>query len=270
MNSLERIARILLFLLLLGAWQILALQTNFRFLFASPADVLRAIAEGTLSGSLPHHSWVTLTEVVAGFLLGVSGGTVLGFVLWLSPLTSRVVRPYVMFLGAIPVFAFAPMVIVWFGIDFRMKVAVVTLATFLVSLEQSFRGAASVDQEQQMLLRSLRAHRRQILRFCILPSSLDWVFASMRMNVSVAFLGAFVAEFISSEEGLGHEMVRSGSLYDTPALIAAGLYLGALASAVHWILGRLEKKRLLVIGALSVSRATRREIAKRRDLRLNK
>ena len=148
-----------------------------------------------------------------------------------------------------------------------MKIAMATLGTFLVALTQAYEGARSVDIGEFRLLRTFGATRFQVFQKIILPSSLSWVLASMRLNIGFALLGAFIGEFISSDQGLGHFMLRSSSLYDVPSVFAGGAYLVLLALLFQGSVAFVERRRKRVIEFLSVGLEVRRamQVTKRSE-----
>lgn len=247
----SKLISFLILIVFLVIWQFASTNTKFEFLFGSPASIASALIEGTLSGVLPYHFLITGAEASLGFVIGILLGTITGFLLWYSPMVARVSRPYISFLGAIPVFAFAPMVIIWFGIGFSMKVALAAFAVFLVALAQAYEGAKSVDEEEYRLLKTFGATRFQMFQKVIFPASLSWVFASMKLNVGFAILGAFIGEFISSSNGLGYIMIKAGSLFDIPGVFAGGLYLVLLSIILTWVVSNIEKNRIKIIDRLS-------------------
>lgn len=258
---LYKISPFLLFVVILTVWQVFASQfPRFNFLFGSPSEIGASLVQNTASGLLVGDFFITGFEALTGFILGVTFGTIAGFFLWYSPLLARIFRPYIVILGAIPIFAFAPIVIVWFGIGLSMKIAMATLGAFLVALTQAYEGAKSIDVEEFRLLKIFGATRFQIFQKVIFPSSLSWVIASMKLNVGFALLGAFIGEFISSNKGLGHFMIRSGSLYDIPSVFAGGVYLIFLALLFNLIVFFVEKKKIKIIEFFSVDRETKRSL----------
>lgn len=256
-KTLYNCASLAMLLALLATWQWLAKSPSIKFLFGSPSSVFEALQIYTLDGSLLFDMWITGTEAFLGFIIGVGLGTLIGFSLWYSPGLAYIFRPYLFVLGAVPIFAFAPMIIVWFGIGYKMKVAVSALGTFLVALMQAYAGAGSVSVEEYGLFKIWGASRFQILKKVIFPAALSWVFNSMKLNVGVALLGAFIGEFISADHGVGHFMMRAGSLYDIPAVLAGGIYLVLLALIFHGLVRILESQRARIICLCSVSSEVR-------------
>ncbi|HWQ60250.1 MAG TPA: ABC transporter permease [Candidatus Fimivivens sp.] len=250
-----------MFLAALSIWELCAIIIpRFGFLFGSPSEIVVAFIRNTANGTLIGGFFVTGMEALTGFVVGVIFGTIAGFLLWYSPLIARIVRPYIVILGAVPVFAFAPMMIIWFGVGFGMKIAMAALGTFLVALTQAYEGAKNVDIEEFRLLRIFGATRFQVFMTVVLPSSLSWVLSSMKLNVGFALLGAFIGEFISSDNGLGHFMIRAGSFYDVSSVFAGGVYLVFLALLFEKMVNLVEKKQKKITEFVSVSRKTRQAL----------
>lgn len=207
--------------LALLVWQLAAsMSDRTSFLFGSPVKVGGAIINGMFGGRLLEHTGVTAAETILGLILGCGCGTVLGLLLSCSEATARVSRPYVIALGSIPVFAIAPMTIIWFGTGFWAKVIIAGLSTLFVATVQAYEGARNVDADLLELMRSLGSTRWRTFRKIVAPSALVWVLASYRINVGFALLGAFVGEFIASTRGLGHYILQGSSLYDVPQVLA--------------------------------------------------
>lgn len=257
MSPSPRILNFVLLVCVLGLWQLLGAQPEFQYYFADPLSILRVLLTDSSSGTLPRAALLTGQEAAAGLAIGLSIGTVSGFMLWYAPLLGELSRPWLLALGALPIFSFAPLVIVWFGIGFGMKVAVAALGVGLLALCQAFEGANQFSKEREKLFMLLGATRTQMLVKAVIPSSIDWVFNSVRLCVNTAILGAFIGEFISSSDGIGHYMNTNGSLYNVPAVFAGGLYLIALSSLLHGTVGLIARKKVALQRLLSVPRSVR-------------
>jgi NitT/TauT family transport system permease protein len=247
----------ILALALVLLWEFLVQTPEQIFLFAKPSSILDSLVSSTANGDLPQHAFVTGAEASTGFILGVSTGTLFGFLLWYSPFVRIAVQPFLFVLGVVPIIAFAPLVLLWFGIGFEMKVALAALATFLISLSQSFNGARELKDSDLKLLKILGASRSQILLKAVIPMSISWVFQSMKLNIGFALLGAFVGEFISADKGIGYFMIRAGSLYDIPGVFAGAVYLVGLALLFNLLIVGLERLRNRIIGVVAISREVR-------------
>lgn len=225
-----------------GAWQLLTVGDSRRaFFFGSPGAYLTAFFDGLVRGNLLWDTLVTGAEAVIGFLVGNSVGAVAGFMLWKAPTVSRALRPYIIVLGSAPLFAFAPIIIIWFGTGFLSKVVVATLSTVFVALMQAFSGAEQVDPRFPELVRSFGGNQQTVFRKIVIPSSLVWVIAGFRLNVGLALLGAFLGEYISSEAGLGHLILVAGGLYNIPLVLVGVTMIGFLGLVLSWSVGKLGK-----------------------------
>lgn len=226
----------------LGIWEYVTSQNRqTAFMFGSPSAIFGFLVTMAQDGSLFRDSWVTGSETIAGFVLGNLLGTLIGLGLWYSRFVSRVIQPFIVALGSIPIIALAPIVIIWFGTGLASKIAMSTLSVVVVALVTSYKGAMSVDPDQVNLMRTLKAGKGQIFRKLVVPASLSDIFQGLRLTVGFALIGAIVGEFMSSSEGLGHAIFKAGSLYVIPKVFAALVATIALALILTWLVGKLER-----------------------------
>jgi NitT/TauT family transport system permease protein len=211
------------------------------FMFGSPSAIAGFLQQMIKDGSLWRDSYVTGLETLLGFLVGNFVGTIIGLSLWYSRFVSRVVEPFVIALGSIPIIALAPIIIIWFGTGLISKVAMSTLSVVIVALVTSYKGAVGVDTDQINLMRTLGASKFQIFRKLVVPASLIDIFAGLKLTVGFALIGAIVGEFMSSSEGLGHAIFKAGSLYIIPKVFAALVATIALALILTFVVGRIER-----------------------------
>jgi NitT/TauT family transport system permease protein len=227
---------------LLALWQwATSSGTANAFLYGKPSEIAATLATGAADGTLLHDTYTTATETLAGFVLGNSVGVTIGLLLWYSRFLSRVIEPFILALGSIPIIALAPVTIIWFGTGFASKVAMSTLSVVVVAIIIAYKGALAVDPDQINLLRSLGARRPQIFRYLIVPASMTDIFAGLKMTVGFALVGAIVGEFMSSADGLGHQIFKSGSLYAISAVMAELCATVVLALVLSGIVVRMER-----------------------------
>lgn len=211
------------------------------FLFGSPSATWGYLVKGTMDGSIFHDMLVTSEETLLGFILGNAIGATLGLALWYSPFLERVVSPFILALGSIPIIALAPLVIVWAGTDLTSKVLMSTLSVVVVALLASFEGARNTDPLEMNLLYSMGATKRQVFRMVVVPSSLTYIFSGLKLTVGFALIGAIIGEFVSSSEGLGHAIFIAGNLYNIPKVFASLLATIAIALIFVTVVGRVER-----------------------------
>jgi NitT/TauT family transport system permease protein len=211
------------------------------FMFGSPSAIGNFLVQMVRDGSLWRDTSITGLETLLGFFVGNLIGTLIGLSLWYSRFVSRVVEPFVIALGSIPIIALAPIIIIWFGTGLISKVAMSTLSVVIVALVTSYKGAVGVDPDQINLMRTLGASKFQIFRKLVVPASLADIFAGLKLTVGFALIGAIVGEFMSSSDGLGHAIFKAGSLYVIPKVFAALVATIALALVLTFLVGKIER-----------------------------
>ena len=231
--------------LFIGFWHLMtASDAKRQFIFSTPLAVIKTASELIVSGELARQTGVTLFEALAGFALGSLFGTVVGLSLWHSKILARIAKPYITALGSIPIVALAPIIIVWFGIGLLSKIALAFISCAIVALVQSYQGAMSVETRFLRSFQVFGATRMQIFRMLVVPSSVIWVVNAMKLNIGLALLGAFIGEFISSEQGLGYMIVKASGLYDMSRVLVGVATLVVIALLLTYLVERAERHLL--------------------------
>ena len=241
-NALVLTTQIAILVVLLVSWELATTDSKLNaFLFGSPSAIWGFLVQMWMDGSLVADTKITALETLLGFAGGNILGTLIGLTLWYSRFVSRVVQPFVVAIGSIPIIALAPICIIWFGTGLASKVAMATLSVVVVALITAYKGAMSVDVDQIYLMRTLGASKRHIFRKLIVPASLGDIFAGLKLTVGFALIGAIIGEFMSSSAGLGHAIFKAGSLYIIPKVFAALVATIALALCLTYVVGWLER-----------------------------
>jgi NitT/TauT family transport system permease protein len=244
-----KIYRLIPLLAFLAAWEF-AVRGNNRllFFFGSPSRIGGYLFSKTVDGSLPADFTVTFVEALAGFIVGNVLGTIIGLSLWYSKTAFMISRPYIVALGSAPIFAIAPLLIIWFGTGIFSKIMIAMLSTVFIALLQSYTGASEVSADYIRLMRTFGANKNQTFRKIIAPASIVWVMSAFRMNVGFAILGAFIGEFISSSQGLGHLILVASGLFDISLVLSGVFLLICMALMLNFGISKIEAplKRLVV------------------------
>ncbi len=250
--SLIQLAFALIILLL---WEIAGRESkDIYFLLGTPTAIASEFLDLLFKKQLLSHFFTTGSEALLGLIIGTLLGSICGLFLWYSETIAAISQPFVIGLSTLPIFAFAPLMIVWFGVDLRMKVALSAFSTVFVAFNQTHRGALLVGGEYVEMIRGMNASKTATFVKVVVPGAFDWVLSSMRLNVGFALLGAFIGEFISADRGLGYLILRAGGLYNIPRAFAASIGIIVLALIMDFGAQLIEKKRYAVIQLLSVPR----------------
>jgi NitT/TauT family transport system permease protein len=211
------------FVVFLGLWQGVVLVGDYpAFIMPSPVAVGERLWRLVADGSLWHHTWVTLREVLAGLGLGAAVAVLLGYGLAHFPLAERLLSPYIVASQSIPVVAVAPLLVIWFGTGLLSKVVVCALTVFFPILVNTVVGVRSVERDLHDLMRALEATRWQTVWMLEAPAALPVLLGGLKVGATLAVIGAVVGEFVASSEGLGYLLKQGQQLYDT-SLVFVGI-----------------------------------------------
>jgi ABC-type nitrate/sulfonate/bicarbonate transport system permease component len=232
---------------LVGLWQLaastgaLADVLNLEsFLAPSPAEIASALWESR--SLLAENAWVTLKEILLGFLCGLAAGLAFAVLMRVSETLRRAFYPLLVASQAIPILVIAPILIVWFGFGIGPKLVVVALICFFPITVNAADGLRSVDPEAIKMMRTLDASRGQILRRVEAPTALPFVFTGARIAVTFAPIAAIFGEWVGAESGLGVLMREDSASLETARLFAATAVLTAIALALFGLIALAERR----------------------------
>jgi NitT/TauT family transport system permease protein len=224
-------------------WQLIVSMTNYpAFILPAPLVVLDRLVTAWTSGRMEPHALATLTEVLLGIVVGGTVGVLVGVLLARSALAERLLSPYVVAAQATPILALAPLIYLWFGSGLGSRVLICALICFFPIVVSTLVGFRSVDARLLELARSLRASRWQVLSTFEVPSALPQILGGFRVGVTLAVVGAIVAEWAGADSGLGVLInLARGSLFDTPLLFATLITVAALAILMYLVVALVER-----------------------------
>jgi NitT/TauT family transport system permease protein len=214
------------------AWEIACVAFAVpEYVLPRPSVVLTVLYD--TAGPIWHHASHTLFTTVVGFALAVVGGMLLGVAVGSSPLIYNGLYPVLIGFNSIPKVALVPVLVVWFGIGTVPAILTAFLISFFPIAVNVATGLATLEPELEDVLRSLGAKRIDILRKVGLPRSLPYFFASLKIAITLAFVGSVISETIASNEGIGTLMVQASSSFRIP-LVFAGLIVIAVMGIVMY------------------------------------
>lgn len=212
--------RILLVVVLAGAWQLIAPHMD-QLAIVTPSKVITQLRQWSSDGTLWSNTWTTAEESIIGFIIGGIAGVVIGFVLGSLRLVAAILDPLMTALYAIPKIALGPLFVVWFGVNLMPKLVLAGLLVFFIAFFSTFHGVRNVNKALINVARLNNASRLQTQLFVVVPASIPEVFLGLRLSVVQAMFGAIVGEFVASNSGLGYLLQFSSSQLDTAGVYAA-------------------------------------------------
>jgi NitT/TauT family transport system permease protein len=237
----ERTRAVLFYVGIVLAWEIATagLELMPAYLLPAPSAILVEIVAA--APLLLTHTLVTLTEILLGFLLGTAVGIIGALGVLYSPFIRSVIYPLAVFSQAVPKIALAPLFIVWFGFGLLPKVIITALICLFPVLINASLGLTSIDPRLMELLWSLNASRRQILLRVQIPHAVPYFFSGLQVAITLAVVGAVVAEWVGADRGLGYLLLLSNSLLQTTRLFAELVLLSAVGVLLFYLIAALER-----------------------------
>jgi NitT/TauT family transport system permease protein len=229
-------------LALLALWQLIVMVRDYpAFILPSPGLVASRLVAELVSGTLPHHTRLTLTAALGGFGIALAVSLALGYLLAHLPRLERVLAPQLAATQAVPVVAVAPLIILWVGVGIEAKIIVAALVTFFPILSSTVVALRAVPRELLEMARISGATRWQVLRLVELPLALPGIFGGAKAGLALATTGAVVGEFVGGRDGLGALINIARGLFDTPLMFAALATLAGLTLLFYLVATLLER-----------------------------
>ena len=226
-----------LFLLI---WHLIAAGTT-PLILPNPYDVFMRLVSYFINGRVWPHLFMTTQEILAGFVLGSVLGIGFGTLVSESDIARKVIMPYIIVTQALPKFALAPMLVIWFGFGMAPKVIIAALIAFFPLVENTYMGLTTTPQPQLELFRALRASRITTLLKLRIPHAVPAIFSGFRVALMLSLVGAVVAEYVGANQGLGALIIVSQGTLDTELMFVAFVILTVLGLCLDWLYGLVYK-----------------------------
>ena len=227
-------------LIVLGIWEgAVHLFEMPRYILPAPSKIVVTLF--TEHAQLLKHTLVTLEEMLLGFVLAVSIGVPLAVLMFEFPALEKAFYPYVIGSQTVPVFAIAPLLVLWFGFGIASKVVMAALIVFFAIVLNTLDGLKSTDPDTVDLFRILRASRWQILWKVRIPSALPFIFSGAKIGISISTIGAVIGEWVGAKAGLGYLMLYANSRLQVSLVFAAIFCLTILGLSLFGVMTLLER-----------------------------
>lgn len=228
----------------LVAWKLVTVLTGVpEYILPAPEQVATRGARAIASGTLWEHTGPTLLEILLGFVTGTAAALLVGLALARSVLVERVLSPYIVAAQAVPILALAPLLDIWFGGGLLARVVICALIVFFPITIATMVGVRSVDPGLVDLFRSLGASERDRVTRLEVPWALPVIFGGLRVGITLAVIGAVVAEWAGASVGLGVLInIADQGLFDTPLMFVALVTLAAIGLLGYGLMVALERR----------------------------
>ncbi len=184
----------------------------------------------------------TLYTTLVGFAMALAGGMGLGLAIGYSTLVYRALYPLLVAFNSVPKAAIVPVLVIWFGIGTVPAILTAFLISFFPIVVNVATGLATMEPELQDVLRSLGASKREIFMKVGIPRSLPYFFASLKVSVTLAFVGAVISETVAANKGIGYLMIAASSRFEVPLVFAGLIVVAAMGVALFAFFAVIEHR----------------------------
>jgi NitT/TauT family transport system permease protein len=225
---------------LIGIWEGACRLFNVPpWLLPAPSQVFTEGAE--ILPILPAHFLATLAAVLGGFFLSIIVGVPLAVMITYSPLLRRIIYPLILMLQSVPKVAIAPILLLWVGYGLRSGIVVAATVAFFPVVISTATGLQSIDPELLELTRSLDSSAWKVFLKVRLPWAMPHVFSGLKVAITLAVIGAIVAEFIGADTGLGYLILANSGSMKTSVVFFVLLVLSLLGIALFYLVEAIER-----------------------------
>jgi NitT/TauT family transport system permease protein len=239
-KRLEKCAPWILLIALILLWQLVCSVFNVsEFIFPSPLRIWNELVE--FRDTIATNAWRTFWVTMGGFALAIVVGVLLGFLIGSSRLAYAAVYPLMTAFNAMPKAAFVPVLVVWFGIGIGPAMLTAFLISFFPITVNIATGLATLEPELEDVLRVLGARRWDVLMKVGLPRSMPYFYGSLKVAITLAFVGTTVSEMTAANEGIGYLLVSAGSSMQTGLAFASIIVVGGMAMVMYELFSYIEK-----------------------------
>lgn len=228
-------------LLILSAWELACGTFDIPDFILPPPSLIFTVAVSQAAILLPH-AGVTALEVLLGILLSLAIAIPLSMVMFAHPSVEDAIAPFLVASQAVPVFAIAPLLVVWLGYGIASKVLMAAIIIFFPITVSLLEGFKSCDREYRVLFQLMGAGFWKSMRLLYWLWALPHFFAGLKVGVSVATIGAVIGEWVGAQQGLGYLMIQANARLRVDMVFAAILWLSLMGLGMWAFVGFLEKK----------------------------
>ena len=237
------IAQISITLLIISIWQIAADKGWINtFISSSPNKIIETIIKLYKDGSLFHHIWITSYEVIISFILGSTLGIIIATILWRFNLIFKVIDPYLTVLNSMPKVSLGPIIIIIAGAGIKSIIIMALFISVIITIINIHQAFKQTNYNKIRLLKSLKATKKQIFIKLILPSNINNLINTLKINIGLVFIGVIMGEFLVSKAGVGYLIMYGSQVFNLNLVMTGIIILAIMASIMYYLIILIEKK----------------------------
>ena len=234
-----QISIIIIFLIL---WELLTLINIVpTFLFSSPKLILKTIISLIKDGSLLIHIYITLTEVILSFTLGIALAFIIAIILYEMPTLSKILEPFFTMLNSMPKVALGPLLIIIFGANKMTIIIMAILINMIVSMLHIYNGLNECNPNYIKIMNIFHATKYQKLKMLVIPQAKMTIISCLKIHISLTFIGVIMGEFLVSKAGLGYLIIYGTQIFKMDYVITGIIILILLSWLIYYLICYISK-----------------------------
>lgn len=227
--SLSQILILVLFFIL---WETLSrLKLIDTFLLSSPSKIVSTIIELYKQNNLITHILTTLEEILISFILGNIIGFIISSILWFNNRLERILDPYLTIINSLPKVALGPLIIILVGANTKSIIIMALLISSIISILNMNSAFKSTDKNMIKIIKTMGGNKLDIFFRVVVPSNMNFIIDSFKVNISMCFVGVIMGEFLVSKKGIGY-LINYGSQIFNMNLVLTGITLLVILTIV--------------------------------------
>ena len=239
------LTQILIIVFLFLTWQFLSDKKIINtFLYSNPKLIIETIIDLIKQNILFSHVLITLYEVLLSFIIATLISFIISTILWWNKFLSKVFSPFLTIINSLPKVALGPLIIIWAGANINSIIIMSLLISTFITIINLHEDFISTDKNYIILMKSLGATKKDIYQKVILQSNKINIISSLKINLSMNFIGVIMGELLVSKKGLGYLIMYASSIFNIKLVITAIIILGILSFILYSIISYIEKKLL--------------------------
>ena len=242
-NTYIKLIQISIGLLFLIIWELLSRFNIINsFVFSSPTKIITTLVDLYKNNNLFNNIYVTLMELFISFSLGGLLGFIIALIFYRYDYIKKVFDPYLTLLNSLPKVALGPLLIIWIGANNKSIIVMSLLINLIVSIVGFYNGFINTDEYKIRLLRSFGAKNKEIIFNLVIPGSIENIFSTLKLNISMSLIGVITGEFLSSKAGIGYLILYGTQVFNLNLVMAGIFMLLILSYLLYLIISKLENK----------------------------
>ena len=239
---LVHVTQFLIIILFFLLWEIMAKKNLINtFLYSSPSQIIQTIISLIKQQNLVNHILITFYEVILSFVISCTVAFIIATILWWKKFLSRVFEPYITIINSLPKVALGPLIIIWAGASMKSIIVMSLMISLFITIINLYQSFISTNKNYITLLKSLKASKKDIFLKVILPSNRANIISTLKINMSMNFIGVIMGELLVSKKGLGYLIMYGSQVFNINLVITSVFILGFLSLILYNFIAFIEK-----------------------------